>query len=102
MNFRYGTLYVSTGGSVGQAQREHLICLFDEFPDAQFVMAMDNDEFDEQGNVIAHEERPGNKMAYLVRSLALPDSDVIRAMPKRKDWNDDLRAELAKYPAKAA
>jgi hypothetical protein len=91
LNIKWGSLYVSTGGTaISAAQREHLICLFDEYPDATLVMAMDNDAFDKQGNPIPFEKRPGDTMARMVRSLALPSHGVIRDKPTLKDWNEDL------------
>jgi hypothetical protein len=87
------TLFVSTAGtSISETQRAHLTSLLHKYHDATLLLAMDNDTHDKQGNPLTFDNRPGEKMAKLVRSLALPSHNVVRHTPTLKDWNADLLA----------
>ncbi|MDO8607902.1 MAG: DUF3991 and toprim domain-containing protein [Phaeospirillum sp.] len=77
MEQRRDTLYVSTGGAIGQRTLRELRQLADRHPQAKVVLGFDNDE-------------AGQKLAErVVADLSgMPE----RLRPQRKDWNEDLQA----------
>ena len=68
--------------------------LFAEHSSATLVLAMDNDEFNKHGEFLAFDDRPGEKMARLLASLA-SGMQIERHTPTHKDWNADLLAMRA-------
>jgi hypothetical protein len=90
------TIYASTAGTnLTAEQQEHLRALFAEHSTATLVLAMDNDEFNKRGELQAFDDRPGEKMAKLVASLAPLGMHFERHTPTLKDWNADLLAMRA-------
>lgn len=88
------TLYLSTAGTqMSAVQEEQLQDLFDVFPRAQLVLAMDNDERGKDGCWLDYDERPGDIMAKYVAGLAPFTMKIVRATPIMKDWNADLKSK---------
>ena len=72
---RRDTLYVSTGGSVGQRTIAELKALIDRHPGIKVCLGFDNDA-------------PGDLFAASVAEKLGYTTDRLR--PSHKDWNDDL------------
>ena len=65
---------------------------------ATLVIATDNDLTDKEGQPLALNDRPGEKLAKAIAAMAPPGMAIERHTPQAKDWNADLqaRAEQAK------
>lgn len=91
MEHQAGNMYVSTGGSLGEHQRELLKLLLIKNVEAELVLAQDNDAIDKNGSAVPFDQRAGEKMAQKIAGLAPSGMTVVRLMPEKKDWNDVLR-----------
>lgn len=88
MNHLKGTLYVSTGGSLSEVQQQQLATVLRNAPEAEVILATDND----QG---------GHDMAKKVQEVA-PERQMARELPTGKDWNQDLQTQLKEQQSQAA
>jgi len=77
MEQRRDTLYVSTGGAIGQRTLSELRNLASRHPQAKVTLGFDNDE-------------AGQKLAERVTAALERTPD--RLQPRHKDWNEDLQA----------
>jgi hypothetical protein len=94
LHFKKGdsTLYLSTGGTISDEQKEQLRELFAQHKTATVVLAMDNDLTDKKGQPLEFDRRPGELAAAKVRGLVAEGQAVERHTPAGKDFNDDLKA----------
>lgn len=74
--------YMSTGGKMNPNQPALIRAAMEKMPKgSKVVLAFDNDE-------------EGEKLADEVRALVPSGLDVVRPLPKAKDWNQDLKDKL--------
>ena len=83
---RRDTLYISTGGSVGQRTIAELKALIDRHPGIKVCLGFDNDA-------------PGDLFAASVAEKLGHLTDRLR--PNQKDWNDDLGKNSETRPSQA-
>ena len=73
--------YLSTGGNMHKEQLELIKAAIDKAPEAEIILAFDND-------------KDGEKMAAQVRGIAPPGARISRPLPRSNDWNQDLKDKL--------
>jgi hypothetical protein len=59
---------------------------------ATLVIATDNDLTDKDGQPLALDDRPGEKLAKAIAAMAPQGMTTKRHTPQAKDWNADLQA----------
>ena len=92
MHHKPGTLYISVAGSMSHEQANQLQARIAGHPTATLVIATDNDLTDKEGQSLALDDRPGEKLAKAIAAMAPQGMTIKRHTPQAKDWNADLQA----------
>jgi len=92
MHHQPGTLYISVAGSMSHEQALQLKTRIIGHPTATLVLATDNDLIDKNGQPLAFDARPGEKLAKAIAAMAPQGMTIKRHTPNTKDWNADLQA----------
>ena len=100
MYHKPGTLYISVAGSMSHDQANQLQVLIVGNPQATLVLATDNDLTDKDGQPLAFDDRPGEKLAKVIEAMAPQGMTIERHTPQAKDWNADLQAKAMRAEEK--
>ena len=100
MYHKPGTLYISVAGSMSHDQANQLQVLIVGNPQATLVLATDNDLTDKDGQPLAFDDRPGEKLAKVIEAMAPQVMTIERHTPQAKDWNADLQAKAMRAEEK--